>query len=52
MTLMRTENRVPRVPDQSGIVSRVPFGDLHMTARQEQNYRPGQEWKTREWKSA
>jgi Icc protein len=39
MTSMKTEHRVPMLTDQSGIVSWVHFGDLHMTARHEQNYR-------------
>jgi len=38
MTSMRTELHVPRLADQSGIVSWIHFGDLHMTARQEQNH--------------
>jgi hypothetical protein len=39
MTSIRTELRTPRLTDQSGIVSWVHFGDLHMTAPYEQNYR-------------
>jgi Icc protein len=39
MTSMRTQLHVPKLADQSGIVSWIHFGDLHMTARQEQNCR-------------
>ena len=39
MTSIRTELRTPKLTDQSGIVSWVHFGDLHMTVRHEQNYR-------------
>jgi 3',5'-cyclic-AMP phosphodiesterase len=39
MTSMGIERRVPQITDQSDIVSWVHFGDLHMTIRQEQNYR-------------
>ena len=36
---MRAEFHVPKLADQTGVVSWIHFGDLHMTARQEQNYR-------------
>jgi hypothetical protein len=36
---MQTEIRTPKLTDQSGIVSWVHFGDLHMTTCREQNYR-------------
>ena len=39
MTFMRTQLHVPKPVDQSNIVSWIHFGDLHMTTRQEQNYR-------------
>jgi 3',5'-cyclic-AMP phosphodiesterase len=39
MTSMRTERPMPKITDQSSIVSWIHFGDLHMTTRQEQNYR-------------
>jgi len=39
MTFLRTEHRLPKPTDQSGIVSWVHFGDLHMSTRREQNYR-------------
>lgn len=39
MTSLRTDHRVPKPTDQSGIVSWVHFGDLHMTTREEQNFR-------------
>jgi 3',5'-cyclic-AMP phosphodiesterase len=39
MTSMQTEIRTPKRTDQSGIISWVHFGDLHMATRQEQNYR-------------
>jgi Icc protein len=39
MTFIRTELHVPKPADQTGIVSWIHFGDLHMTTRQEQNCR-------------
>ena len=39
MTYIRTDLPLAKQPDQSGITSWVHFGDLHMTTRQEQNYR-------------
>jgi 3',5'-cyclic-AMP phosphodiesterase len=39
MTSTSRELRAPRLNDPSEIVSWVHFGDLHMTTRQEQNYR-------------
>jgi Icc protein len=39
MTFIRTDLHVPNPADQTGIVSWIHFGDLHMTTRQEQNYR-------------
>jgi Icc protein len=39
MTSIRTELHVPKLADQSGIASWVHFGDLHITARREQNCR-------------
>jgi Icc protein len=39
MTSKGMEHRLPRLFDESAIVSWVHFGDLHMTARQEHNYR-------------
>jgi Icc protein len=39
MTSMGIGRRLPQITDQSAIVSWVHFGDLHMTTRQEQNYR-------------
>src|SRR5712664_3059567 len=38
MTSIRTEFHLPKLADQSAIVSWVHFGDLHMTTRQEQNH--------------
>jgi hypothetical protein len=39
MTFMRTDLPIARLHNQSGITSRFHFGDLHMTTREEQNYR-------------
>jgi 3',5'-cyclic-AMP phosphodiesterase len=39
MTSTLRERRAPRLTNQSDIVSWVHFGDLHMSKRQEQNYR-------------
>ena len=39
MTSIGIERRAPQITDQSDIVSWVHFGDLHITTRQEQNYR-------------
>jgi Icc protein len=39
MTSKGIEHRPPRLTDQSNVVSWVHFGDLHMSTRQEQNYR-------------
>src|SRR5713226_5242839 len=39
MTSMRTDPPIAKLPDESGITSWVHFGDLHMTTRDEQNYR-------------
>ena len=39
MTLTSLERRLPKLTDQSRIVSWVHFGDLHMTTRHEQNHR-------------
>ena len=39
MTSRRSALPVARMPDSTGIVSWVHFGDLHMTTRAEENYR-------------
>jgi hypothetical protein len=39
MNSVRRQLPVPNLVDPSGVVSWVHFGDLHMTTRQEQNYR-------------
>jgi Icc protein len=39
MTSIRAELHMPKPADPTGVVSWVHFGDLHMTTRQEQNYR-------------
>jgi hypothetical protein len=39
MTSKRTQLHIPNLPDPGGIVSWVHFGDLHMTAWEDQNFR-------------
>jgi hypothetical protein len=44
MTSSRTALPTPEQTDETGIVSWVHFGDLHMTTREEDNFRDCTRW--------